>query len=311
MAAFLGPVSDLLGCKAREAEDDMEFKSKFFTAREIRDHVTCISGLGGVNCYLVEGTERAALIDGLAGAGSLKAFVRELTELPVVVLNTHGHVDHIGADFEYGEVYIHPDDIGLLYEHSDREMRYGYAAGGMRHAPEGFSLRLDDIVPPCAVKTYPLCEGRLFDLGGTVLETICVPGHTCGTVVFLDRATRALFSGDACNVSTLLYGKEATSIEEYRESLVHLKEFQPGFDVMYGGHGFGPEQNVLVDEAIELCDEIMAGTDDAVPAVGIQGQPCWYAKEKDERFCRLDGKRANIAYAKDRIWRCDVEDAAN
>lgn len=285
----------------------MEIKSKFFTAREVQERVTCIAGLGGVNCYLVEGDERAALIDGLAGAGSLKAFVRELTELPVTLLNTHGHVDHIGADFEYGEAYVHPADIELLYRHADQEMRYAYARGGMRHAPEGFALHLDDVVAPRAIKTHPLCEGQLFDLGGVVLETICVPGHTRGSVVFLDRGSRTLFSGDACNVSTLLYGEEATSVEEYRESMEHLKEFQPSFDAMFGGHGFGPESSVLVDEAIELCDEIMAGTDDAVPAVGIQGQPCWYAKQKDERFCRLDGKRANIAYAKDRIWKRDVQ----
>lgn len=285
-------------------------RSKFFAARKVRDHVTCIAGLGGVNCYLVEGAERAALIDGLTGAGSLKAFVRELTDLPLVVLNTHGHVDHIGADFEYGEVYIHPADIDLLYRHGDQEMRYGFARGGMSHAPGGFVLRRDDVVAPCAIRTFPLAEGQKFDLGGTVLETICVSGHTRGTVVFLDRGERVLFSGDACNVNTLLYGDESASIEEYRESLVHLKRFQPEFDAIYGGHGFGPESPVLVDEAIELCDEIMAGTDEAIPGTGIHGQPCWYAKEKDEHFCRLDGKRANIAYAKDRIWKRDIQDAS-
>lgn len=285
----------------------MELTSKFFTACEVQEHVTCIAGLGGVNCYLVEGTERAVLIDGLAGAGSLKAFVRELTELPVTLLNTHGHVDHIGADFEYGEAYIHPADIGLLYEHADLEMRYGYARGGIGKVSEGFTLRRDDMIAPCAIKTLPLADGQRFDLGGRVLETICVPGHTRGTVVFLDRAARTLYSGDACNINTLLYGEESASIEEYRESLVNLKCYQSVFDQMYGGHGPGPESPVLVDEAIELCDEIMAGTDEAIPATGFKGEPCWYAKAKDERFCRLDGKRANIAYAKNRIWKRDVQ----
>ena len=86
-------------------------ESKFFRAEKIYDNVTRIAGLGGEQCYLVEGSEKALLIDGLAGVGSLKAFVRELTDLPVTLVNTHGHVDHIGADFEYGEVYIDPADI--------------------------------------------------------------------------------------------------------------------------------------------------------------------------------------------------------
>ena len=105
-------------------------ESKFFRAKKIYDNVTLIAGLGGEQSYLIEGSEKALLIDGLAGVGSLKAFVREQTDLPVTMVNTHGHVDHIGADFEYGEVYIDPADIALLYEHSNREMRLGFAKSG-------------------------------------------------------------------------------------------------------------------------------------------------------------------------------------
>ena len=42
------------------------------------------------------GKRKALLIDGLSGVGSLKAFVQELTDLPVEVVITHGHVDHWG-----------------------------------------------------------------------------------------------------------------------------------------------------------------------------------------------------------------------
>ena len=77
-------------------------ESQFFRAKKIYDNVTLIAGLGGEQSYLIEGREKAMLIDGLAGVGSLKVFVRELTDLPVTLVNTHGHVDHIGADFEYG-----------------------------------------------------------------------------------------------------------------------------------------------------------------------------------------------------------------
>ena len=60
-------------------------KSKFFTATRVDDRTTLITGLGGENCYLLEGDERSLLIDGLTGVGSLKAFVRELTDLPVII----------------------------------------------------------------------------------------------------------------------------------------------------------------------------------------------------------------------------------
>lgn len=281
-------------------------ESKFFKAKKICDDVTLIAGLGGEQCYLIEGAEKALLIDGLAGVGSLKAFVRELTDLPVTLVNTHGHVDHIGADFEYGEVYIDPADIALLYEHSDREMRLGFAKSGGMFAPLPVEPRLDDVTVPGPIKTLPLKDGDVFDLGGVQLETISVPGHTKGTAVFLDRAKGIVYSGDACNRNTLVFGGESTSIEQYKESLLHFQSFQDAFELLWGGHGGSAEKKTIIADAINLCDEIMAGTDDAVEAMGFGNRPCWYAKAKNERFERLDGGVANIAYAKDRIWKKDV-----
>ena len=268
--------------------------------------MTLIAGLGGEQSYLIEGSDKALLIDGLAGVGSLKAFVRELTDLPVTLVNTQGHVDHIGADFEYGEVYIDPADIALLYEHSDREMRLGFAKSGAMFAPLPVEPRLDDVTVPGPIKTLPLKDGDIFDLGGVQLETISVPGHTRGTVVFLDRARGVVYSGDACNRNTLLFTEFSTSIEEYKESLLHFQCFEDAFELLWGGHGGQAEKKSIIEDALQLCDEIMAGTDDAVEAVSI-GRPCWYAKAKNERFQRLDGGVANIAYAKERIWKKDLQ----
>ena len=283
------------------------YESKFFKARRIYDNVTLITGLGGEQSFLIEGSDKALLIDGLSGVGSLKAFVRELTELPVTLVNTHGHVDHIGADFEYKEVYIAPEDIPLMYAHSDMEMRLGFAKSGAMFAPLPTEPKLSDVTVPGPVKTLPMRNGDIFDLGGVKLEVIAVPGHTRGTVVFLDRDRRIVYSGDACNRNTLVYGEESASIEEFKESLLHFKEFQPAFDGLWGGHGGAMEQPEIIDSAIALCDEIMAGTDDAVEAVGFTGKACWYAKEKDQYYRRLDGGTANIAYSKDRIWKKDVQ----
>ena len=281
-------------------------ESKFFRAKKIYDNVTLIAGLGGEQSYLIEGSEKALLIDGLAGVGSLKAFVRELTDLPVTLVNTHCHVEHIGADFEYGVVYIDPAYIALLYEHSDREMRLGFAKSGAMFGPLPVEPRLDDVTVPGPIKTLPLKDGDIFDLGGVRLETISVPGHTRGTVVFLDRARGVVYSGDACNRNTLLFTEFSTSIEEYKESLLHFQSFEDAFELLWGGHGGQAEKKSIIEDALQLCDEIMTGTDDAVEAVSI-GRPCWYAKAKNERFQRLDGGVANIAYAKERIWKKDLQ----
>ncbi len=274
--------------------------SRFFKASKIFDNVTLISGLGGEQCYLVEGEKKALLIDGLSGVGSLKSFVRELTDLPVQIVNTHGHVDHCGANFEYGECLIHPADIRLMYDHSDPLMRLNFARSGAMFRPLPVEPTLEDVIPPRAVKTFPVFDGNSLDLGGVTLEVIGVPGHSFGTIVLLDRARRVVYSGDACNANTLLFLEGSASIEEYRESLLHFKSFQPEFDGMYGGHGPGPVPNTIIDEAIELCEEILKGTDDQIEGASI-GKPCLYAKAKDDHFRRLDGKLANIAYSRENI----------
>ena len=83
-------------------------------------------------------------------------------------------------------------------------------------------------------------------------------------------------------------------------SYYNPREKQPLFDVCWGGHGPTSVPATVIDEGIALCDEILSGTDDAVPAESV-GRPCLYAKKKGERFNRLDGGVMNIAYSKDMI----------
>lgn len=273
--------------------------SKFFKAARIADGVTSIAGLGGEVCYLVTGSERALLIDTLTGVGNLKAFCMELTDLPITVVNTHGHVDHCGGNFDFGACRIHPADIELMYEHGAVEQRFGFVSGMQATAEEPVAIDRSMLPEPCAVKTLPVYDGDVFDLGGRRIEVIGVPGHTFGTIVLLDRDLRIVFSGDACNVNTLLFLPHSTSIEEYRESLLHFRSFLPAFDGLYGGHGPGPVPVRIIDEAITLCEEILARTDDAVASQFI-GRDCLYGK-KAEMFRRLDGKLANIAYSLDNL----------
>ena len=292
-------------------------QNKFFSTDKLSDSVTRIHGMGGELCYLIEGNERALLIDGLTGVGSLKAFVRELTELPVMMAATHGHIDHVGAAWEYGEVFINPDDIALMYtpHHSDPAGRLGFAsAPSFTGEPKRTVPTLADVPAPRPVKTYPIYEGDIFDLGGIQIEVIQVPGHTQGTVVFLDRAARVIYSGDACNGNTLLGLPGSTTIEEYKESLLHFKTFQKDFDVMYGGHGAVVVPNTIIDDGIAMCDRILAGTDESVETPAIDGGTAFLGSARGENYLPVCGGLCNIMYAKDMIHKRPhpvIKDAPN
>ena len=261
--------------------------------------------MGGELCYLVEGDSAALLIDGLTGIGSLKAFVRELTELPVTLAVTHGHIDHVGAAWEYGEVCVHPRDIPLMYSpmHAAVQERLGFVASRDGRGPKRATEPTEADVPPARpVVTYPIFEGDVFDLGGVEIEVIEVPGHTEGTVVFLDRAARVLFSGDACNLNTLLNLPGAVSIARYRESLLHFKTYQGDFDVMYGGHGPVAVPNSIIDDGIALCDRILAVTDDAVEVPSlVPGRTGRLAARRGDKYLPLSGGLCNIVYAENGV----------
>lgn len=249
---------------------------------------------------MIEGSKKALLIDGLTGVGSLKAFVRECTDLPVTLVLTHGHVDHAGASFEYGECYVNPADVALLYEHGDIDKRYGFVMGGGK--PEGaFVPKKEDVVPPCAVKTLPVQDGDVFDLGGVQIEAIAVPGHTAGTMVYLDRARRVLYSGDACNANTLLGLPYSTTVETYAKSLDHLATYLKGIDKFYGGHGLQDVPAYIVDEALILCEEILNDDDDRFETEFL-GRKFLYARKFDGMFHREDGGIANIAYVMEKVY---------
>jgi hypothetical protein len=74
------------------------------------------------------------------------------------------------------------------------------------------------------------------------------------------------------------------------------------FDVMYNGHQREAISPDIIDEAIELCDEIISGSDDAFTG-GFTLPGSFYGKVRDEHYRRADGKSANIVYRKENIHR--------
>jgi glyoxylase-like metal-dependent hydrolase (beta-lactamase superfamily II) len=271
-------------------------ETKFFKSQDIVPGIIFLRGSANDNAYLLLGDRYALLIDTMTGAGSLREFCTKLTDLPIKVALTHGHLDHYGGCFEFGECYIHPADIDVLYIDTSAERRLKFIEG--MNGGETF-VRLEDITVPCALQTYPLYEGDFFDLGNRRIEVIGVPGHSTGSLVFYDPSSRILFSGDACNTNTLLFLDGSTSIRTYRESLLGLQKRRGDFDYFWGGHGNEPLSPDVILQGIELCDKIISGTDDAVlgGTRRLQSEEVQYFYAKP----RMQDLSANIAYRRDRI----------
>jgi len=245
-------------------------KMNAFKTERLSEHLIRITDITEVCCYLVVGTERACLLDTCLGYGDLLQCVRELTDLPVSVILTHGHYDHNGGAAQFDTVYMNEKELPVYKKHTAPEWRN-------------------------ALRLQSLDDGQRFPLGGVTVRMIEVPGHTPGMMCPLLEEDRTIIFGDACGVGVLLFDEFSSTVSEYRKSLLKLKEYEADYDRIYRNHGSFRSEKELLDNVIECCDLILSGKDDHVP-VSEHGYPLFSAKKLADGH-RADGKEGNIKYA--------------
>jgi glyoxylase-like metal-dependent hydrolase (beta-lactamase superfamily II) len=271
----------------------------FFKSEKISESVTRIFGPTGELMYLVEGTEKAALIDTGTGVGNLSEYVKELTDKKITVILTHGHVDHASGAPNFEEVYMNHADDEVYKEHISFEVRKGYVQAQYRDFDK---IVESDYVPQKSSLVYKeLKEGDIFDLGGITLEIYNAAGHTPGQMSVLLKEERMLITGDAANQATFLFDQFSFGVTSYEKSMKDLLSKTNGkFDKILLSHGTGDAPKELLENIIQLCEDIKAGNADDVP-FDFMGQRAYVAKKANEQFERIDGGVGNIIYSKEKI----------
>jgi hydroxyacylglutathione hydrolase len=262
----------------------------WFEISQVTERVWRIDDHGLDNIYLVEGEEKALLIDTGNGVADLAGTVQNFTDKPLIIVNTHGHPDHVGGNFQYSEVYAHPKDFDLIRFFAGRENHTENLKRLMEAHPDLQSFFFQDIQPYKLPVLKPVESGFMFDLGGRKLEVIEVPGHTKGSIVLLDSQNRLLFTGDNNNTLVWLFLDGCLPIEAYLGTLQKLNARSNEFDKILPGHG-GVIDKSFIGEQIICAQQIISGE--------CQG-------EKYESFagpallCRY--KRAAIAYDPENVF---------
>ena len=183
--------------------------------------------------YLLEGDDRALLIDAGAWMPHLAETVAKLTDKPVSVVLTHGHGDHVGGVIGFPECWIHPADTIMIGE-------------GARHY---------------GIKVHLLSEGEVIDLGGRQIEVLATPGHTSGSVTFFDKERGYGFSGDAFGSTNLLLFTNSfrTLIGTLDRTIAYMKAND--IKILYPGHYHGDNPETLqrlLDEK-RMSQEVLSG----------------------------------------------------
>ena len=198
--------------------------------------------------FLLIGTEKAMLIDCGMGIGDLRGAVEMLTDKPLIVVITHGHIDHTANARQFDEIWIHPKDQDRPIPQSLERRRFdteriarrqknciGGAYTMFNLYPYDLNVDLREPGPDEKMPViHDLYDGQQFDLGGGRIVTAYeCPGHSAGEMVFLDEQTRSLFAGDALNFNL---GVSDCPVETTLRYLKRLRDLGDKYDGIYNGH---------------------------------------------------------------------------
>lgn len=177
------------------------------TVTQLDNGLWILEGSDNTTMYLVEGKEKALLIDTGTKIKHLDTLVRHLTQKPLTVVLTHAHGDHAGNIHYFPEVWMHPADTVLLQK--------GYKG-----------------------KVNFVKDGDVFDLGETQIEVHHMPAHTPGSIVLVDRKKGNCYSGDAFGANHVwLQLKPLSPLQTYIESCEKMEKLMDeGITKVYCGH---------------------------------------------------------------------------
>jgi glyoxylase-like metal-dependent hydrolase (beta-lactamase superfamily II) len=187
--------------------------------------------------YLILGEKRALLFDTGLGVGKISATVARLTSLPVTVINSHTHFDHVGGNAEFQEIwnrdlpYTRQNMSGESNAYSRDALAPERLCGAL---PPGTSSKSYSIRP--WKSTHTLQDGERVNLGGRELEVISAPGHTPDSVVLFDRKNGLLFTGDTFYPGPIYLFVPETDFAAYVRSVARLAALEPQIKLLLPAH---------------------------------------------------------------------------
>jgi len=176
--------------------------------------------------YLILGRQRALLFDSGTATRDMRPVVAALTSLPVTVIASHLHFDHLAGIAAFSSVAMIdlPETRADLRDGVFTPRRYEYL--GM----------VDHLQPPSVRVTQWIAPGGIIDLGGRQLTLLHTPGHTPNSVSLYDAAHRQLFTGDFIYPTTLYAFLPGASLSAYRATARRLLSMLPADTRLWTAH---------------------------------------------------------------------------
>jgi hydroxyacylglutathione hydrolase len=176
--------------------------------------------------YLIVGETSAVLFDSGSGTRDISTVVGHLTKLPVTVMVSHLHFDHLGGIRPFGQVAM-IDLPGI---------RADVSIGLFQPSRYEFMGFVDHLAAPSVRVGEWLKPGAIIDLGGRTLRVLSTPGHTPSSVALFDAQTKRLFIGDFIYPTTLYAFLPGASLSAYQTTSRTLLDTLPAETVLWTAH---------------------------------------------------------------------------
>ncbi|MCI8292834.1 MAG: MBL fold metallo-hydrolase [Hespellia sp.] len=191
-----------------------------------------------VRCFLLVGTKKALMIDSGCVITNAREIAETITDLPIMLANTHADGDHVNGNAQFEEIYMHPAEYAY-YHHAYKKNE----------------------------QIKPLWDGDTISLGDREVRVISNPGHTPGSVTFLDIKGRRLIGGDSIQNGNIFMFKEVRDLLAYLYSLEKVNGLAKQFDMVYPSHAQCPISKEIIPRLIEETRRMLEGEIDGTPDV--------------------------------------------
>jgi glyoxylase-like metal-dependent hydrolase (beta-lactamase superfamily II) len=279
------------------------FRHPWFYVDEALTGVFLVGEPQHVSSWLVEGSERAVLLDTGLGVAPVRPVVEARTERPVSVVNTHYHFDHIGGNAEFDEIVIHELGASLIEAEVPGEVLRSYAAYAGRQlealetcwpldkeffwllsagsTPRPFPAGFDPSgwTIPGSRATGTIAEGDRIDLGDRELTVLHTPGHSPDMISLLDERAGILFAADGFNLGPVYCHFADSDLEQLAASARRYADLADGVRaIVCHHHHLAIGQPSLLRSYAEDVERVLAGDVPLTPARDILGDPCLEAR---------------------------------
>lgn len=209
--------------------------------------------------FLVVGSKRALLFDTGMGIGNIRKLVEGLTNLPVSVLNSHTHNDHVGDNWRFTDIYGMDTDFTRANTKGSKEDAKAEIAPGeiCGDLPPGFNAQ-DYATRPFHISHW-LHDGDRIDLGGRTLQVIATPGHTPDSIALLDEKNGLLFTGDSFYPGPIFLYRPETDLDAYVASMKKLAALSPKLQLLLPAHNEPVADPKVLPQVVAAIEQVRSG----------------------------------------------------